>query len=431
MGKNLFSHFSNMESAAGMPIPEYFKEMCHARNKALGDAITQKKRAEASKATAEAEWALAKEEIRQLKRERQQLEEELEEMRAHKRHAVASTAMIANATLAKVAAVPDADMPSSSWDVYMAQQQQQPQQHTRQFEQAAPPVGGGDDNDLIISENSNRNTRKDTHHRVKQRQGGVDDEFIRSLLAPHSITTGGASVTALPPSLSHQQQPAFDLDTLPVGGGDFEGFEYDDVIEIVSESEEEGDEEKKEKSRLSSVAQLQHLQQRQIPSSAGTITTTTANHHNENNPFLSNSRPAARAAGVLTSAGPSKSGLQAATGASFIRNEKLATTGLRDNAQFISCGPDGKGGQMKYYRGGSSSAAASSAAAAASSAAAASAKTQQQKKKPRSVVRGPFPPPPVAFPLLKHKNQGPSVKQVKQPTQGAPAEISRFFRTAL
>ena len=413
-----------MESAAGMPIPEYFKEMCHARNKALGDAITQKTRAEASKATAEAEWALAKEEIRQLKRERQQLEEELEEMRAHKRHAVASTAMIANATLAKVAAVPDADMPSSSWDVYMAQQQQQqPQQHTRQFEQAAPPVGGGDDNALITSENSNRNTRKDTHHRVKQRQGGVDDEFIRSLLAPHSITTGGASVTALPPSLSHQQQPAFDLDTLPVGGGDFEGFEYDDVIEIVSESEEEGDEEKKEKSRLSSVAQLQHLQQRQIPSSAGT-TTTTANHHNENNPFLSNSRPAARAAGVLTSAGPSKSGLQSATGASFIRNEKLATTGLRDNAQFISCGPDGKGGQMKCYRGGSSSAAASSAAAA-------SAKTQQQKKKPRSVVRGPFPPPPVAFPLLKHKNQGPSVKQVKQPTQGAPAEISRFFRTAL
>jgi len=66
-----------------------------------------------------------------------------------------------------------------------------------------------------------------------------------------------------------------------------------------------------------------------------------------------------RAAGadVLVAAGPSKLGMAAAPGPSFISRRDRATTGLHDTAQFIQKGPDGKGGiSTVYHRDGTSSA---------------------------------------------------------------------------
>lgn len=47
---------------------------------------------------------------------------------------------------------------------------------------------------------------------------------------------------------------------------------------------------------------------------------------------------------VLVAAGPSKLGMSVAPGPSFIPRAELATTGLRDSAQYIQKGPDGRGG---------------------------------------------------------------------------------------
>lgn len=53
---------------------------------------------------------------------------------------------------------------------------------------------------------------------------------------------------------------------------------------------------------------------------------------------------------VLSKAGPSKMGLKAAPGPSFIGNSEFATTGLDDNATFIRKGPNGKGGWDSMYQ---------------------------------------------------------------------------------
>lgn len=53
---------------------------------------------------------------------------------------------------------------------------------------------------------------------------------------------------------------------------------------------------------------------------------------------------------VLSKAGPSKMGLKAAPGPSFIGNSEFATTGLDDSAKFIKKGPDGKGGWDFVYQ---------------------------------------------------------------------------------
>lgn len=72
----------------------------------------------------------------------------------------------------------------------------------------------------------------------------------------------------------------------------------------------------------------------------------------EINENTSNGRPVKS---MLVHAGPSRLGLAAAPGSSFIRRAEFANTGFSDDAAFIHKAPNGRGGSVTLYKTGSDS----------------------------------------------------------------------------
>jgi hypothetical protein len=116
--------------------------------------------------------------------------------------------------------------------------------------------------------------------------------------------------------------------------------EEEDVIELIDSDEEET------------------LEERSLPAAAPAPAAKDkpAVHGVENDPRVLNQHPQQRplpskATISFLAAGPSKIAHAGAPGTSFIKDPKFATTGLKDDATYIRCGPDGRGGRTTHYTG--------------------------------------------------------------------------------
>ena len=138
-------------------------------------------------------------------------------------------------------------------------------------------------------------------------------------------------------------------DAIGGGGVEIEIDVCDSDIEIISDSEEEerGSAEEQQQRGEEEGFHTAPAAQPEPPSTFPSSLENDSRASNSSWPNVSSGKGAA----ALLGAGPSKLGMSAAPGSSFIKNRNMATTGLKDDAQFIQHGPDGKGGRVTICRG--------------------------------------------------------------------------------
>lgn len=405
LGQSLAAQLKNMV-AAGSPVPDYFQRMLETRNRALVDANTRAAKAEAARATAEAERT---NETRKLKQRIEELQIELEEMKEkansrvergpqveragriapldnsnaanggggggdmpHSRGAPSNEAFKNSGPSSKrvgktTIAAPADEEPAWLSDLMPDLMQSKPAAPKSapavEFSKKVPPAAH--DKAPI-----NKATDAPAAPRCSLREYRARMLAGEQGLPPLPLAPAVAlQIPALHPQNDAPEQLEDEVEIcmedeenaalvdeyrapLEWGRTVEEAVcrgeeEDDDLIEIISDSE--GGEDATED------------ENRDLTASRDPFTSLPCSLENDvsrgSNGLKSNgiSRPApAPAAGVgvaLLGAGPSRLGMSAAPGASFIKDRNLATTGLKDDAQYIQHGPDGKGGRLTFCRG--------------------------------------------------------------------------------
>lgn len=293
---------TDLVSVEKTPAPELFKGMLEARNAALTVANNRHKRAAAASETAKAENERLLEQVRKLK----------EELRRKQAAAAVPAADAPPKLHAVLAAAAGGVLPTSTRPATAAP-------HAR-FPSA--PAGGFDaDFDDIMNEVGVATGQQAAGPAVLAAEEAVPPEG-RKTTARDKFARLQAMRVAREAAQAAAPVPAAPLAEGRYSGAPDAASDDDDDLEIVSD----GDDEVEEGSDApENVPPQNPPAARQLRSLSGV---------------------------QLLGAGPSRAGLAAAPGPSFIKKPLLATTGLRDDADYIKRVPDGKGGLTTLYRPG-------------------------------------------------------------------------------